>query len=220
MATLVDLHAPASETALGTTFERVPSLECELEQAAVAGFPGVWCAGVARSDLEDALAADPSVERYELLRTRDDESFLYNLELADEITEILKIPIDEGGTILAASAADGTWLFRMRFPDRCALSRTFDRIRDRDVDTEVVRLQELTGETVTDIGLTAEQYEALRAAVEHGYYDIPRRTSMQDLADELDISHQALSERLRRAYRTLVSAELEEGSASPVLDLE
>ena len=32
---------------------------------------------------------------------------------------------------------------------------------------------------------------------------------MQELASELDISHQALSERLRRAYGTLVTEELD-----------
>jgi predicted DNA binding protein len=41
-------------------------------------------------------------------------------------------------------------------------------------------------------------------AVRRGYYDIPRRTSMGELAAELGISDQAVSERLRRAIVALV----------------
>ncbi|MFB9808291.1 helix-turn-helix domain-containing protein [Haladaptatus pallidirubidus] len=43
------------------------------------------------------------------------------------------------------------------------------------------------------------------AALESGYYDIPRGISGEELSDDLGISHQALSERLRRAYKNLIS---------------
>lgn len=39
---------------------------------------------------------------------------------------------------------------------------------------------------------------------EHGYYDIPREAQLEDIATELDISHQALSERFHRAIRSLI----------------
>ncbi len=42
------------------------------------------------------------------------------------------------------------------------------------------------------------------AALEHGYYDVPREASLTDLAERLDVSHQALSERLRRGHGNLV----------------
>lgn len=79
----------------------------------------------------------------------------------------------------------------------------------------VVRLQDTTDVTSQQLGLTPEQYETLVAAVEHGYFEIPREVSMQDLAEELGVSHQALSERLRRAYETLVTAELDVNPDSP-----
>jgi len=56
--------------------------------------------------------------------------------------------------------------------------------------------------------LTAAQREALSAAKEHGYYEVPRKVSTRDLADELDMSHQNLSELLRRATSKLIDETL------------
>ncbi|ODR82855.1 DNA-binding protein [Haladaptatus sp. W1] len=52
--------------------------------------------------------------------------------------------------------------------------------------------------------LTEQQHETLRSAMEWGYYEIPRRATATDLAEELGVSHQAISERLRRGHRCLV----------------
>ncbi|MWV65368.1 transcriptional regulator [Halorubrum sp. JWXQ-INN 858] len=48
-------------------------------------------------------------------------------------------------------------------------------------------------------GLPAEQDAALRAAVEHGYYETPRRNDVSDLADRLGVPRSTLTYRLRRA---------------------
>ncbi|WP_336363507.1 helix-turn-helix domain-containing protein [Halalkalicoccus salilacus] len=53
-------------------------------------------------------------------------------------------------------------------------------------------------------GLTERQESTLTAAYEHGCYGVPREVSLSELAEELDVSHQALSERLRRSHRALV----------------
>ena len=53
-------------------------------------------------------------------------------------------------------------------------------------------------------GLTDQQHEALRTAYELGYFDIPRRASLQEVAAELDISASSVSERLRRAQTRLI----------------
>jgi hypothetical protein len=53
-------------------------------------------------------------------------------------------------------------------------------------------------------GLTDRQYEALRTAYQLGYFAIPRRASLQDVAEELDVSSSSVSERLRRAQTKLL----------------
>lgn len=51
--------------------------------------------------------------------------------------------------------------------------------------------------------LSPEKEEALQAAVEHGYYEIPRETDAGELADILDLPRSTLNHRLRRAEEHL-----------------
>jgi len=53
-------------------------------------------------------------------------------------------------------------------------------------------------------GLTDRQDEALRTAYEMGYFEIPRRASLDEIATELGISASSASERLRRAQTRLI----------------
>lgn len=53
-------------------------------------------------------------------------------------------------------------------------------------------------------GLTDRQREALRTAYELGYFDIPRKASLEDVATAVDISASSVSERLRRAQTQLI----------------
>lgn len=56
----------------------------------------------------------------------------------------------------------------------------------------------MTASGTTRDGLTTRQRETLRLAADRCYFEIPRRATLADLADELGVSDQAISERLRR----------------------
>ncbi len=62
--------------------------------------------------------------------------------------------------------------------------------------------------------LTARQNEAVRWAVAAGYYSVPRRIRLKDLADQMGTSIGALSTLLRRAEARLLEAYLD---AEPLL---
>jgi predicted DNA binding protein len=51
--------------------------------------------------------------------------------------------------------------------------------------------------------LPAKQEAALRAAVEHGYYESPREVDVSELAEHLDVPRSTLTYRLRRAEEHL-----------------
>ena len=55
----------------------------------------------------------------------------------------------------------------------------------------------------TSDGLPPEQEAALRAAVEHGYYESPREVDVGELASHLDVPRSTLTYRLRRAEERL-----------------
>ncbi|WP_435075509.1 helix-turn-helix domain-containing protein [Halorubrum sp. HHNYT27] len=91
----------------------------------------------------------------------------------------------------------------------------FDALRDAVGDaarTELLRTANVSGapdESESDgdgVGLSAEQEAALRAAVEHGYYESPRAVDAGELAAHLDVPRSTLTYRLRRAEELLAKA--------------
>ena len=75
---------------------------------------------------------------------------------------------------------------------------------------EVLRLTDLDperpGTDADDDSIPTEQRTALRAAVEFGYYETPRRIELGDLAERLGVPRSTLSYRLRRAEAALATA--------------
>lgn len=56
--------------------------------------------------------------------------------------------------------------------------------------------------------MTPAQREALLAALELGYYTVPRRCETRDVASELGISPQAVSQRLRWGHENVLRSTL------------
>jgi hypothetical protein len=95
------------------------------------------------------------------------------------------------------------WIQSGWFADRAA----FDQFRTFWQAEGGFALRRLTRDGESEApgdGLTDRQREALRVAYERGYFDIPRGSSLEAVADELDITPSSLSERLRRAQTHLV----------------
>jgi predicted DNA binding protein len=143
---------------------------------------------------------------------RQNGSVLYRLRWHTEPTGLLSIFLDTNAAVLEARATD-SWFFRVRFPDESSVTRFHERTREHGYELDLHRLgrsddQPDTGETYD---LTPEQREAMMFALETGYFDIPRQSTLEDVADEFDISNQAASERLRRATATVLEASLTDG---------
>lgn len=85
----------------------------------------------------------------------------------------------------------------------------FQTLRDAVGDCaqmEMLRTTETAGaggEISVGYSLSPEQEAALRAAVEHGYYESPRNVDVGDLAEHLDVPRSTLTYRLRRAEEQL-----------------
>ncbi|SEP25022.1 Predicted DNA binding protein, contains HTH domain [Halorientalis persicus] len=120
----------------------------------------------------------------------DDLEGLEALATADAIIE--RIEVIPGG-----------WRQTGWFADRDAFSR-FSSFWQQNAGFQLHRLtQEGESEPPGD-GLTDRQHEALRIAYERGYFDIPRQASLEDVAEELEITPSSVSERLRRAQTQLI----------------
>ncbi|HET7324336.1 MAG TPA: helix-turn-helix domain-containing protein [Halococcus sp.] len=207
MSTISEVSLSAATFALGETLESVPEATFDIERVvahdAERVLPFVWANAPDRAALESAFEADRSVENVEMLSDLDDE-WLYRMEWISHVQFVVHALLEEQATVLDAHSEDGRWHLRLLFPDRESLSRTYDFCEDHDIRLDIETIYEMDGKRHGRFGLTEEQVEALTAAFERGYYEVPRDISVADLADELDISHQALSERFRRAHGNLV----------------
>ena len=203
MVTIVQLQVPAMETPFAETVECEPSLELELEQVVMTAEIPIRIRGPSREDVERALSSTRSIEEYGLISEQDEE-WVYSIQ-CEENFQILSWIVETGGTILTATLSDGTWSVRLRYTDHENVVRTVNQLRRNNITTDVTAIRKVSRDDLTEAALTDEQYEALEVAVEYGYFEIPRRTTLMELSEHLGISHQSLSERLRRAQGALLT---------------
>ncbi|WP_440988977.1 helix-turn-helix domain-containing protein [Haloarchaeobius baliensis] len=172
--------------------------------------PYVWVTGDTDA-FERAIDESAPAVSYTTLE-RHDGRVLYRLRWGSEPTGLLSIFVDTNAAVLEARATD-RWFFRVRFPDDTSVTRFHERTREHGYELDLHRLgRSVDGPAEPDgtLDLTPEQREALVRAVENGYFAIPRQSTLDDIADEFDISNQAASERLRRATETVLKTALEQ----------
>ncbi len=218
MATVVELEVTASSLGFAETFERVPSFAFEIGGLIGSAPPLVWVSATDKSALESAIAADPTVEVRARLSAARDGRWLYRLEFGKGVKLLEQLISENDGAILEAAGQDGMWSVRLLFEDRAKLSDAYTLLGQYDFEFEVTRLTSVEEPAWGQTPLTSTQYETIVAAHELGYFDVPRGVTLQELAAELDVSHQALSERLRRSHAALVDAELTNRMAPTRID--
>ena len=158
---------------------------------------------------EEALTADHTVRDWTLV-TRSGSTRVYRIRHPEE-TKLLSPRVTElGGLMLdVKSNADWGWTVRLQLPDREALSDLWEFCESEAIAFDLKQMFPQEGWVDGDAGgLTDAQRDALVAAYEHGYFEEPRRASLADLAEILDISPTAVGGRIRRGTAALVERSL------------
>ncbi|RRJ31531.1 helix-turn-helix domain-containing protein [Halocatena pleomorpha] len=207
MTSIAEFAIPAEEFALQTTLERLPETEIEVDRVVAHDsthvLPFVWMSGPGSEKLQTVLAEDPSVTDCELLAEYEDEQF-YNMTWAADAQVVAYMITEQEATIQRAIAHDRSWHLQVLFPNRDGISAVSDYAQEHDYSYDLRRLYDVDAIRRVRYDLTSDQHEALVKGFERGYYDIPREAQLSDIAADLGISHQALSERFRRATRCLI----------------
>ena len=109
-------------------------------------------------------------------------------------------------SILEGVGEEDTWRLQLRFDDHDRLSEFFGRCAEKGIslDLEMVHNPDIYQSLEIQAQLTEAQREALDAALEAGYFQVPRGTNLVELADQLGISDSAASQRLRRGIKTVL----------------
>lgn len=160
------------------------------------------------SSFENALAEDATVEEFSRM-SETERNAIYRISHPPETKLLTPETIRTGGMMTDAHSSENGWVVTLQLPDWESMSELGSFCEDEGIAFDLYRVYtqdewELQGTT----GLTQPQREALVAAYEAGYFEEPRETSQEQLADILDISPTATGGRLRRGMATLIETTL------------
>lgn len=211
MSVIVEFTLRSPGIVLHETVTSVPDVRIEIESldGLVPRQPSavMWARGERLDEFDAVIRADETVEDLRLLDELEGRR-LYGFQFSDSV-DIVFYPvfIELGASLLTLTGQDGDWSVRMRFPDRDQLSVFREFCAENDVTFQLDRVYHEPDESKHP--LTARQREAVAVAFDAGYFEVPRGVALQDVADELGVSQQAASERLRRAMYHLAAEVVE-----------
>ena len=217
---VLEFTVPAEAFALESTLREFPDVVVEYERLVPTShhpLPYLWTDVGASSGLAAAIGEEPRVESVAQVATFE-ESSLYRIEWALSESDLLHCVSTTGPetALLQAEGRGGEWTLKLRFPSRTALADFQAFYEERGIDLHVARLYGLTEPKLGQYDITPKQREALLRALEMGYFEIPRKATLEEVAESMDISRMAASERLRRGQTNLVSNSLTIGHPTGV----
>lgn len=209
MAQIVEFTLPTDAFPLGEAVDAEPDLLIELERIVptthdVMPFFWVWNSGdfdafartVRRSAAVKSLAELAAV----------DSGRLYQASWNKEVEGVLQGVIRSNATILDARGSHDGWTFELRFPATDDLQAFQGYIVDHDISFELTRVKTLTEILAGDrYNLTKQQRDLIITAYKMGYFNEPQGTTQSEIAAQLGISQRAVSRRLHRGLRQLIT---------------
>ena len=162
---------------------------------------------------EAALAEDPRVDALSVLSRADDPSepaeddgqrvYAIRLAIAADETAYAALVEADGQILGLEHDAEGVHA-RVRCPSREAFVALKEAWERHHGEFRTLGLYtECGGDGRT---LSPKQREALAVALDLGYFDVPRRATLAQVAADLGVSDTAASQRIRRGCRELVRA--------------
>lgn len=158
--------------------------------------------------IRDALTEDHTVQQgYSTFQYGD--TWIIGLQFTPETKLLAPSVTDMGGIVIEAKTGPSGWIERWQFPDREAVHGLWEYAHEESFRFDILELYR-SDESLFEgsLGLTDPQTEAILTAYNNGYFKEPRDVSLEDLANELDISPSAASGRLRRGIEKLVETNL------------
>ena len=206
MTVIVGLHIPPHELELGHLLDELDDTCMRIDGHVRGDDGGVLLFSVADADggFFDSVRQHPSITSVDYLDTvRGRDVYAVSWETVPD--GILSELDDLDARLLGAQYGVDGMEISLSLPDESHLEEFKDRCEREGHSVEITRkFNHSRPESGSWFGLTEPQREALSLARKRGYFEIPRRCTVADLADEFGISDQAMSERLRRAVGRLV----------------
>lgn len=218
MTVLAEFHVPAQEFVLVEAMTAVPEMRIEVKRV-VAGDDFVTPYFVAaggdfqtfdRALREDTLSQDVIMVNQQTAEGRETEDTsgerFYRVAWRHERPNLIAAIASANASIMEAVSEEGDeWVVTILLPDEQSLS-TFTEYCDVHEFSIAPRrvFRPVSYGTGGQFGVSTDQYEALEAAYAAGYFHVPRDRNLTQLAEDLDLSRNAMSARLRRGIDNLL----------------
>lgn len=207
MTLLVTLHfeSPVLETAVASASDVAVTAEQRTMAADRRLDLTVRATGDDLEAFEEGLDADETVERWVAVGTTAARN-LYRIRLTHEASSGMDYNTWADGLMvpLSSKRTERGWLVNGFVDDRSVLQTIARNCETNDVTFELVRTSWFDQLDTRHFALTELQAETLLTAFDRGFYSVPREVNLEELAAPLEVSHQALSERLRRGVHSLI----------------
>jgi len=208
MSVITEFQISSADFELGRILQVDQASSIELETLVPVGdatVPLFWVHNSTRESFIETVKRHPTVNDAVKIDKFEDRT-LFTLDWDAGEDTVFSGLEQYSGQLLSAIGKSDIWQFEVRFASHAALSEFTTHCEGDGVGLEVTRVYNPTKPDAGPwYGLTEPQREAIDLAVKKGYYDIPRECTTKELAEELGISDQAVTERLRRAIVSLVS---------------
>lgn len=209
MSTIVEITVPAADFELGRSLQPISQgARFELERMIPTGdriIPYFWAHDADADALISSLNDDENILEASLLDEFNNQA-LFRITWPADVNGLVQTLNDHAATILEAVGTGERWEFQLRFPDDADISAFHADCNQADVRFELQRLYHPAEPETDQSALTPTQRETLLTALEEGYFAIPRQITTEELAEQLDISDQALNERLRRGHTNILTS--------------
>ena len=217
------LRLSFSYTDAGAVFVRLSAeFECSFSLTGLVPGEGgsllafVWLEGATPEDVFQRATAAEAVESARLIRSGEDGSLLEFVLTANSPALTL---VEGGGSLTELTATDGRGTVTAEFVPDVDVREVVESVEAAFPDSEMVAKREVERSVRTDTEfkqaledtLTDKQRSALRAAYLSGYFDWPRGSTAEELADSLGVSSPTFHNHLRRAQRKILATFLEDG---------
>jgi predicted DNA binding protein len=160
--------------------------------------------------LDDLSALDEVVETTALGRASGKDVYQITIELEDVLSEAFAPERFTAAQMEPTVVTPDGWYEKKFFESYSTFNGFTDRCEDYGISVELISITQTPpspGES-SQYGLTDRQHEALTLAISRGYFESPRQTSTEELAEEMGISQPSMSSLLRRGERQLLTATL------------
>jgi len=170
------------------------------------------------TDAERIRAVAAEFDYVDHLRIVSEYDGVCVVEMGPPVQSTMETVTDHGGSITDATVSDGTATVTVELPETSDVSELLSALRSRFDDVTLVSQRDAERsvqthhqfrETVTE-RLTERQQAALEVAYYADYFDWPRGSTGEELADTLDVSAPTFHKHLRLAERTLIETILDD----------